>query len=285
MRADRLLAALLFLQARGRVTVAELATELEVSQRTARRDMEALVAAGVPVYSQRGRGGGWTLVGGARTDLTGLTAGEVRALFLAAGPSSVAPDVRSALRKLMQAVPAPLRADAEAAARARVVDVDWSGTAEAASGPHRDAVERAVLDGVQIRLGYAATGRPVRQWTVHPLGLASRSGVWYLVAGTGAGLRTYRLSRVTSVEATRDPVERPDGFDLATAWCALQGRAATRRLGGGPPLPGPTAVREPSTPRPPGRGRVWRSLRCPHPTPPTGSGPGTRDRGTPPDRP
>src|SRR5215467_5041694 len=100
MRADRLVAVLLLLQARGRVTAAEVAAELEISERTARRDLEALGMAGVPVYSRQGRGGGWQLIGGARTDLTGLTAAEARALFLVAGPSaSATPDVRAALRK------------------------------------------------------------------------------------------------------------------------------------------------------------------------------------------
>ena len=88
MRADRLVATLLFLQTRGRVTAAQVAAELEVSTRTARRDLEALAIAGIPVYSQPGRSGGWSLVGGARTDLTGLTAAEARTLFLVAGPSS-----------------------------------------------------------------------------------------------------------------------------------------------------------------------------------------------------
>src|SRR5437868_5551843 len=122
MRADRLVATLLYLQTRGRVTAAEVAAELEVSERTARRDLEALSTAGIPVYSQQGRGGGWELVGGARTDLTGLTAGEIRALFLAAGPMTAAPELRQALRKLVRALPAPLRPDAEAASRASVTD-------------------------------------------------------------------------------------------------------------------------------------------------------------------
>ncbi|MCW2703105.1 MAG: regulatory protein DeoR, partial [Blastococcus sp.] len=116
MRADRLIAVLLFLQTRGRVTAAEVARELEVSCRTARRDLEALGTAGVPVYSSSGRGGGWSLVGGARTDLSGLTAGEARALFMAAGPATAAtPGVQAALRKLLAALPAPLRQGAEAA--------------------------------------------------------------------------------------------------------------------------------------------------------------------------
>jgi len=123
MRADRLVATLLLMQARGRVTAAEVAAELEVSVATARRDLEALSAAGVPVYPQPGRGGGWSLVGGARTDLTGLTSTEARALFLLAGPAaSLDPPVRSALRKLVQALPGTFRADAEASAAAVVVD-------------------------------------------------------------------------------------------------------------------------------------------------------------------
>src|SRR3954447_4369207 len=112
MRADRLVSVLLVLQRRGRVTAAELADELEVSPRTARRDLEALAMAGVPVYSQAGKGGGWSLVGGARTDLSGLTAAEARTLFLVAGPSSAAtPEVKAALRKLVQALPETFRAD------------------------------------------------------------------------------------------------------------------------------------------------------------------------------
>ncbi|MDR3080642.1 MAG: HTH domain-containing protein, partial [Streptomyces sp.] len=165
MRADRLVAALLFLQARGRVTAAELAAELEVSERTARRDLEALAASGVPVYAQRGRGGGWRLVGGARTDLTGLTSPEIQALFLAAGSSAGSPELRTALRKLLRAMPEPLRPHAEAAARARLVDdLDWSRTGEA----YHAALERAVLNGVRVRLGYARLGSVPRERTVDP---------------------------------------------------------------------------------------------------------------------
>src|SRR5512144_705703 len=123
MRADRLVAVLLILQARGRVTAAEIAEELEVSERTARRDLEALAMAGIPVYSQAGRGGGWSLVGGARTDLSGLNAAEARTLFLVAGPSAAAtPQMKSALRKLVRALPEPLRAEAEAASSAVLLD-------------------------------------------------------------------------------------------------------------------------------------------------------------------
>lgn len=229
MKADRLVATLLFLQERGRVTVAEVAEEMEVSVRTARRDLEALALAGIPVYPQRGRGGGWSLVGGARTNLTGLTADEIRSLFLLAGPSSTTPEARTALRKLVRALPAPLRDDARAASDAGVVDgLDWSRTAVSADEPWLGAVQRAVVKGVRVRLGYARPGRPARERTVHPLGLASKAGAWYLVAGTGDGLRTFRLSRVTSVAATDDPVVRPEGFDLATAWRSLAAQMEER---------------------------------------------------------
>ena len=102
MRADRLVATLLILQSRGRVSAAELARELEVSVKTARRDLEALAIAGVPVYAQPGRNGGWSLLGGARTDLSGLTADEARTLFLLAGPSArVAPEAKAALSAIV----------------------------------------------------------------------------------------------------------------------------------------------------------------------------------------
>ncbi|MFD7444590.1 helix-turn-helix transcriptional regulator [Streptomyces sp. NPDC059909] len=231
MRADRLLATLLFLQTRGRVTVAEVAAELEVSVRTARRDLEALATAGVPVYSQRGRGGGWSLVGGARTDLTGLTAAEIRELFLVAGPLSTTPESRTVLRKLVRALPATLRSGAEAAAGAGVTDdTDWSRSPVTAATPQLDALRHAVVDGTQVRLGYGGRSRPPGERTVHPLGLASKAGVPYLVADTDRGLRTFRLSRITSVEATGDPVVRPDGFDLATAWRSLAARMEDRML-------------------------------------------------------
>jgi len=219
MRADRLVATLLVLQARGRVTATELADELEISVKTARRDLEALAMAGIPVYSQPGKGGGWQLIGGARTDLTGLTAAEARTLFLVAGPSAaVTPDARAALRKLVKALPETFRADAEAAASAVVLDAaHWGGTAPPPPR-HLDTLQQAVIDGVQIRLGYTDRRRASTERVVHPLGLVAKGSTWYLVAGTDAGLRTFRLGRISSVERTADPVVRPDNFDLAEAW-------------------------------------------------------------------
>ena len=220
MRADRLVAVLMLLQTRGRVTAAEVAAELEISERTARRDLDALAMAGLPVYSQPGRNGGWQLLGGARTDLSGLNAAEARALFLVAGPSPASPELKAALRKLVRALPEPFRADAEAASTAVVVDPNEWGRVKPTRPPppHLDVLQRVVIEGEQVELGYVARDRAVSTRVVHPLGLAAKGSVWYLVADTEAGLRTFRVDRVTSVEGTGDAVVRPDGFDLAEAW-------------------------------------------------------------------
>jgi predicted DNA-binding transcriptional regulator YafY len=231
MRADRLVATLLVLQARGRVTAAEVAETLEVSERTARRDLEALAMAGIPVYSQQGRGGGWSLVGGARTDLSGLTGPEARALFLVAGPSSRAtPELKAALRKLVRALPEPLRDRAEAASAAVVVDPASWDHAPPRPPAHLGALEHAVVDGVQVKLDYRDRGGAVTERVVHPLGLVIKGTVWYLVAATGAGLRTFRVSRVRAVELTGEPVVRPEGFDLETAWAAIAADVDEMRL-------------------------------------------------------
>jgi predicted DNA-binding transcriptional regulator YafY len=221
MRADRLVATLLVLQARGRVTVAELARELEVSERTARRDLEALGMAGVPVYSQAGRGGGWSLVGGARIDLSGLTAPEVRALFLVAGPSAPTPEVKTALRKLVRALPEQFRASAEAASSAIVIDpTDWDRKAYPLPA-HLEVLQRALADAVQIELRYGDREGAESERTVHPLGLVAKGRVWYLVGDTDAGLRTFRVGRIRSVRTTDRPLVRPDGFDLEAAWQSI----------------------------------------------------------------
>jgi predicted DNA-binding transcriptional regulator YafY len=230
MRADRLVATLLFLQSRGRVTATEVAEELEVSIRTARRDLEALSIAGIPVYSQAGRGGGWTLVGGARTDLSGLTAAEARTLFLIAGPSSaVTPEAKAALRKLVQALPETFRAEAEKAASAIVLDPARWGDKAPPPPPHLDALKEAVVRGVQARLDYRDRARSITERTVHPLGLVAKGPVWYLVADTNAGMRTFRVGRIRSVELTDEPVRVPPGFDLAETWQGVVAKMDERR--------------------------------------------------------
>ncbi len=219
MRADRLVATLLLLQRRGRVTAAEVADELEVSTRTARRDLEALAMAGIPVYSQPGPGGGWSLIGGARTDLTGLTAAEASTLFLIAGPSSaVTPTAKAALRKLLQALPETFRGEAQQAASAVVLDPAGWGADAPRDPPHLEALQRAVIANVQVRLGYRDRAGNVTERIVHPLGLVFKGSTWYLIGGTDAGQRTFRLWRVQAVELTELPADRPANFDLAATW-------------------------------------------------------------------
>ncbi len=222
MRTDRLVAILLLLQQREQVTAAEVARELEVSERTARRDLDALAMAGVPVYSMQGRGGGWRLVGGARTDLSGLTASEARALFLVAGPASAAtPAVKAALRKLVHALPEPFRVQAESAASSMIVDPQrWGSSRVEHRPPPRflDELQDAVIRGVQVRLGYVDRKGTETERTVHPLGIVAKGSTWYLVTKTEAGRRTFRIDRVSSVAPTDDPVHRPEDFDLAESW-------------------------------------------------------------------
>jgi predicted DNA-binding transcriptional regulator YafY len=178
------------------------------------------------VYAQRGRGGGWALLGGHRLNLSGLTAAEAEALFLVAGPERLAglgvePGMRSALRKLLAALPEPLRNHATAAHSAVHVDpARWGRTAEP-QPRHLHTLREAVVAGRQVDLTYAKTGEAPTDRRVHPFGLVSKGGTWYLIAGTPAGLRTFRVSRVRAVAPREELVERPEDFDLARAWEAV----------------------------------------------------------------
>lgn len=222
VRADRLVAIVLLLQTHGQLTAAQLAGYLETSERTVRRDLDALLLAGVPLYSQRGRGGGWALAGGHRLNLTGFTVEEARALFLIAGtqraPAGTESGLRSALRKILVALPEPLRAQAEAATRSTVVDPGGWGRRGGEEPPFLDRLREAVLARVQLDLGYAKPGREAATRRVHPYGLVAKGGVWYLLAGTAQGRRTFRVSRVTSVSPTGEPADLPEGFDLGAEW-------------------------------------------------------------------
>jgi predicted DNA-binding transcriptional regulator YafY len=221
VRADRLVAILLLLQRRGQVTAADVAAELEVSTRTARRDLEALAMAGVPVYSERGRGGGWRLLGAGKTDLSGLSATEARALFLVAGTAAeITPDLRAALRKLVRALPETMRTEAETASRSIVVDPGgWGRTPRPPRRPdHLDELQAVTTAQAQVRLGYRDRNGAITSRVVDPLGLAQKGRVWYLIAGTDKGQRTFRIARVTSVERTGQSVTRPPDFDLSEAW-------------------------------------------------------------------
>lgn len=233
MRADRLVAVLLLMQARGRVTAAEVARELEVSVATARRDLEALGRAGVPVYPQPGRGGGWSLVGGARTDLTGLTAGEAEALFLLAGPSAAGvPEGRSALRKLVRALPRTFRGEAEAAAESVVLDSARWGARSVPPPPLVGELRDAVIRRRRVILGYERRGVRTER-AVDPWGLVDKDGIWYLIAGTADGRRTFRLDRVRSAAPTGETFDRPADVDPAAAWDEVVGEMERRRAAEG----------------------------------------------------
>ncbi|QFZ23019.1 helix-turn-helix transcriptional regulator [Saccharothrix syringae] len=230
MRADRLVAALLFLQSRQRVTAGELAAELEVSVATARRDLEALSTAGIPVYPQPGRGGGWALVGGARTDLSGLSAPEARALFLLVGPAAaISGEARAALRKLLRALPEGFRADAAAAADATVVDSAGWGEPDRRRPEVVELLQRAVIHRRRVRLAYARRAGEVSERLVDPWGLVDKDDTWYLVAGTERGRRTFRVDRVVSAAETEEVATRPDDFVLAEAWRGIVGEVEELR--------------------------------------------------------
>lgn len=235
MKSDRLVAILLMLQRRQQVTAAEVARELEVSERTARRDLDALGMAGIPIYSVQGRAGGWRLLGGGKTDLSGLTESETHALFLTAGPSVAAagatPELKAALRKLVQALPESFRSQAEAAASSTIVDSKpWGFEHESVSPPpFLEALQTAVIRGVQVELRYTDGAGKESTRTVHPLGLVSKGTSWYLLANTGKGQRTFRLDRIVAVSFIEAPVQRADGFDLAQSWREVTEDAARFR--------------------------------------------------------
>ena len=236
MKSDRLLSILLLLQTRGRVPAHELAERLEVSVRTIYRDIEALSASGVPVYAERGRHGGIELLAGFRTDVTGLTADESRALFILAAQGAHAAlgldaALGSALRKVMAALPAPHRPAAEVTSRRILVDATrWKG------GPQKavdlDVLQDAVFADRRLRLRYRHSGeREARTYTVDPYGLVSKAGVWYLVADRRTKPRLFRADRVRSATVLADPVKRRPGVELADAWEVLR-RQVEQRPGG-----------------------------------------------------
>lgn len=230
MRADRLVALLLFMQARGRVTAIEVAAELEVSIATARRDLDALSTAGVPVYSQPGRGGGWSLVGGARTDLTGLTSTEAKALFLLAGPAAtVSPAVQSALRKLVHALPDTFRADAEAASDAVLIDTTPWGQWAKTRPPLVEVLQDAVISRRKVSLQYENRAGEQTQRLIDPWGLIAKNDVWYLIAGTDDGERTFRVDRIIAATPTDAVADRPADLALQRRWELVVDEVEERR--------------------------------------------------------
>lgn len=237
MRADRLLSLLLLLQNRGRMTAPELAAELEVSVRTVYRDIEALGASGVPVCGDRGPAGGYRLVDGYRTRLTGLTDAEAASLFLAGAPGparelGLGAVLATAQLKLQAALPAGL------ADRARLVRDRFHLDApawfrDADPVPHLAAVAQAVWEQQVVRVEYRRWSGEMRQRDLHPLGIVLKGGIWYLVAAPAEGsVRTYRVSRLLAVEETGERFDRPVGFGLAAHWEESSRRLETALLQG-----------------------------------------------------
>ncbi|MGA9668614.1 MAG: YafY family protein [Terracidiphilus sp.] len=221
MKSDRLLSALMLLQAKGRVTERELAERLEVSQRTVHRDMEALSAARVPISAVRGAQGGWELEKGWRTQVPGLDEAELRALLMAQpraiGHPRLMAAAESALNKLMAALPGPMRAQAATMRERLHVDpTGWRGTGEDLS--MLAVVQQAVAEEKRLAFDYTRADGQKGPRTVDPLGVVAKGLSWYLVARGTNGVRTYRVSRMAAVTPLASKFERPAQFDLAAYW-------------------------------------------------------------------
>jgi predicted DNA-binding transcriptional regulator YafY len=221
MRASRLVQLLLLLQARGRLTAGALAVELEVSERTIHRDVEALSAAGVPIYAERGPHGGIQLVDGYRTRLTGLTGDEAEALFLSGLPGPAAElglgtVVAAARLKVLAALPTELRARASRLVERFHLDVaGWFHTTDPV--PHLGVLADAVWESRRVTVGYRRAGGEVNR-ILEPLGLVLKAGVWYVVAAAEGQIRTYRVSRFSRATPGEATFQRPGDFDLAAYW-------------------------------------------------------------------
>lgn len=228
MRASRLLSIQMLLETRGRMSARALADTLEVSIRTLYRDMDELTAAGVPVFSERGRSGGFELMRGWTTTLTGLTPLEAQAVFLC-GLSGPAADlgldqhVKQAQLKLLTAIPATSRDSARrVSARLYLDPIDWYRQSDPI--PHLAVVASGVWSDRKLTLRYQSW-KQISRLVVSPLGLVLKAGAWYLVASCKGKPRTYRVSNVLEVEVREDRADRPRNFDLAAHW-----RASVRRF-------------------------------------------------------
>ena len=230
MRADRLLAITMLLQARGKMTAQALAAELEVSRRTILRDIEALSIAGVPIYTEGGHGGGIALDPQYRTTLTGLTETEALTLFISGMPNLLRDlgfqeHARHTLLKLFAALPALHRGAIEQFRQRVHIDPIWWWNE--ASPPFWDALQRAVYDARRLRMTYIRADGTIAERIVEPYSLVAKAGVWYLLARRDGEYRTYRVSRIREAEVLETPFQRQPDFDLETYW-----REHTRQVSG-----------------------------------------------------
>lgn len=239
MRADRLVSLVLLLRRHGRLSATALARELEVSTRTVLRDIEALSTAGVPVYAERGRHGGFAVLPGFQTELTGLNHDEALALLVAgsrrgAQAFGLGSALASAMRKVVDALPENYRATATGAAQRLLIDPETdilSRRLAASAEPDTVVTEvrRAVLAGRKLRINYAAVNQAPKWRTVDPIGLVTVRDQGYLLATSSGADRTYRLSRILAAEELPELAQRPDQVDLDRAW---QERSTQFRTGG-----------------------------------------------------
>ena len=241
MQANRLLSILILLQLRVRLTADSLAREFGVSVRTIYRDVDQLSAAGIPIYGDRGPGGGFQLLGGYRTRLTGLDSDEANALFMIGLPEAAAelglgPASTRARRKLLAALPPAVGEQAgRMSGRFHLDPIHWYDSAEPVA--NLPALTRAVLDQRRVTARYESWTR-TRRWVLEPLGLVLKAGAWYLVAGSAAhGVRTFKVAKILSLDVQEATFERPADFDLAAHWTAQLARfesGPASRKGRGP---------------------------------------------------
>ena len=238
MRADRLLALLMLLQTRGCVTARRLAEALEVSERTIYRDIEALSTAGIPVYAERGPGGGCRLVESYRTDLTGLTESEVQAMLMLSlymlripaplADLGVSQELKAALLKLSAALPASHREEGERMRQRIYLDsTAWYGADYRL--PHLQVIHRAVWEDRRLSISYRPRFGTLVERQVDPYGLVAKSNIWYLVAAREGNVRVYQLSRILRADLCQEGFERPVGFDLETFWTGWSAAAERAR--------------------------------------------------------
>jgi predicted DNA-binding transcriptional regulator YafY len=219
VRASRLLSTLLLLQTRGRMTAREIADELEVSVRTVYRDVDALSAAGVPVYADRGATGGYQLLDGYRTKLTGLTGDEAEALFLG-GPAAelgLGSVLAGAQLKLLAALPPELRSRAARIRERFHLDAPgWFREPDAP--PHLEAVADAVWRQLRLHVRYTRWEGTEVERTLEPLGLVLKGAAWYVVAKGERRTNAFRVNRIVTLSTSDEHFDRPGGFDLAEYW-------------------------------------------------------------------
>lgn len=227
MRADRLIALLMLLQSRGKMTAQALAEELEVSERTIYRDVDALSTAGIPIYGDPGPDGGYALLDSYRTTFTGLSENEVRALFMLSIPRplvdlGISDELKAALRKVAAALPAAFSAGEEQIRRRFYLDPVWWDQAETPV-PHLRTLHRAVTADRRLVITYRTWAGPALTRRVDPLALVAKAGAWYLVYAHGGPARVQQASNLLGVELLDEHFARPADFDLIRfwqAWCA-----------------------------------------------------------------